>query len=100
MRAMIATLTLSVKCPLEIETATLWEGCYWVECGCDIEVEIEYGSDVHEGWRVGRAPSGCPLNPYQTPYTEGEKRVLAQRITDAWERYVDNQETPVYERSA
>lgn len=96
----VATHTLDVKCPLDIEECTRWEGCYWVECGCDLEVTIEYGHDVQDGWRVAVQPNGCPLNPYGAPWTDGERRLLQRRIEDAVERWMDAQEWPTYDRRA
>lgn len=80
-------LELTVQCPAEIETGSLWEGAYYVECRCDLTVVIEAGSDVPGGWRVLDAPGGCPLNPYGECYSPGERVVLDTRIEQAWENW-------------
>lgn len=85
--ARVAVLTLEVKCPLQIETASQWEGAYWVECACDVEVTIEYGPDAPGDWRIATMPEGCPLQPHHEPWHELERVELVKRITDAWENH-------------
>jgi hypothetical protein len=52
-------------------------------CGCPLEIMIEYGPDVREGYRVFDAPNGCPFNAGE-PWTDAERAELGARIAAVW----------------